>query len=138
MNGEAVSFNLSNDKLSIDLDRDYNQNEVISVVVYYRGVPGTSGFGSFAFSSHSGTPAIWTLSEPYGASDWWPCKDTPADKSDSADVWITVDETLIPVSNGSLEDIVNNGNGTHTYKWHSQYPIAHYLLSLANPSLSHI
>ena len=29
------------------------------------------------------------------------------------------------------EDIVNNGDGTHTYKWHSRYPIAHYLLSLA-------
>ena len=27
--------------------------------------------------------------------------------------------------------IVDNGNGTHTYKWKSSYPIAQYLLSMA-------
>ena len=42
-------------------------------------------------------PAIWTLSEPYGAKDWWPVKDTPADKADSADFWITVSTSLTAV-----------------------------------------
>ena len=28
-------------------------------------------------------------------------------------------------------DIVDNGNGTHTFKWKSSYPIAQYLLSMA-------
>ena len=26
---------------------------------------------------------IWTLSEPYGARDWWPSKDLNTDKADS-------------------------------------------------------
>jgi len=121
----------SNAKINITLDRNYTADEEFSVVVYYNGTPESSGFGSFAFSSHNGSPAIWTLSEPYGASDWWPCKDTPADKADSADIWITVDTSLIPVSNGNLEKIINNHDGTHTYWWHSKYPIAQYLISMA-------
>lgn len=71
------------------------------------------------------------MSEPYGASDWFPCKDTPADKADSSDVWVTIDTSLTPVSNGSLIEVINNFDGTHTYKWKNSYPIAHYLISLA-------
>ena len=131
LNGALTTYTHLNNIVTIDLDRVYNQDEELSVIVFYQGVPGTSGFGSFEFSSHAGHPIIWTLSEPYGASDWWPNKDTPADKPDSADIWITVDESLTPVSNGTLVEIINNGDGTHTYKWHSGYPIAAYLISMA-------
>jgi aminopeptidase N len=131
LNGSATTYTHSNDELHIDLDRTYNQDEEFSVEVFYNGVPGSSGFGSFEFGTHNGNPIIWTLSEPYGTSDWFPCKDTPADKADSSDVWITVDESLIPVANGTLEDITINGDGTHTYYWKNHHPIAQYLISLA-------
>ncbi len=71
----------------------------------------------FYFGSHSGTPAISTLSESYSGPYWWPQKDTPADKADSSDVWITVASNLTPVSNGTLKECIDNGNGTHTYHW---------------------
>ncbi len=131
LNGTITTFTRSTNKLNIALNGTFNQGDEITTVVYYHGTPGSSGFGSFAFSSQGGNPAIWTLSEPYGAKDWWPAKDTPADKADSADFWITVSTSLVPVSNGKLIDIVTNGNGTHTYKWKSSYPIAQYLLSMA-------
>jgi len=119
-------------KLNITLDRAYNSGEKISLIVYYHGTPGSSGFGSFTFATTGqGLPSIYTLSEPYGASDWWPCKDTPADKADSADIWITCTTDLKAISNGNLIEIVNNGNGTHTYKWKTTYPIAQYLISMA-------
>ena len=109
-----------------------DQGDQFSTIVYYHGTPGSTGFGSFTFgSTPAGQPAIYTLSEPYGAKDWWPVKDTPADKADSADIWITVSTSLIPASNGKLMAIIDNGNGTHTYKWKSSYPIAQYLLSMA-------
>jgi aminopeptidase N len=127
---QNINFSHNNNIISMVLEKSYNVGEEFEIVVNYNGTPGSSGFGSFEFSSHNGKPAIWTLSEPYGASDWWPCKDTPADKADSADIWVTVNKSLVPVSNGSLEAIIDNG-GTHTYKWHSQYPIAQYLISLA-------
>ena len=58
------SFTHSSNKININLDRSYSLSEQISIVIYYRGVPGSSGFGSFEFSTHNnGTqPAIWTLS----------------------------------------------------------------------------
>lgn len=121
----------SDNKINITLDRSYAQGEEIEVRIYYQGVPVATGFGSIIFGYHSGQPAIYTLSEPYGASDWWPCKDTPADKADSSDIWITCDENLYAVSNGNLIEIVSNSNNTKTYKWKSGYPIAHYLISIA-------
>lgn len=129
-NGKNVTYNHADNIITITLYKAYNIGEEFTVLINYNGTPGSSGFGSFEFSTHSGDPIVWTLSEPYGASDWCPCKDTPADKADSADIWITVDKSFIPISNGTLEDIIDNGT-THTYKWHSQYPIAQYLISLA-------
>jgi aminopeptidase N len=131
LNGLATTYSHANDKINIDLNRSYSQNETFSLIIHYEGIPGASGLGSFKFGTHGGQPIISTLSEPYGASDWWPCKDTPADKVDSADIWITVDQSMIPVSNGMIQEIIVNGDGTHTYKWKEQYTIAHYLISLA-------
>jgi len=131
LNGNRTTFTRGSNKINISLQGTFNLNDNFTTVVYYHGTPGSSGFGSFVFGSHSGTPVIWTLSQPYGAKDWWPVKDTPEDKADSADFWITVSKSLTPISNGKLMEIVNNGDGTHTYKWKSSYPIAQYLLSMA-------
>lgn len=130
-NGQQLIFSHANSNINIRLDKSYAAGEEFHLDIYYNGIPGSTGFGSFEFGSHNSTPAIWTLSQPYGASDWWPCKDTPADKADSSDVWIRCDAKLTPVSNGKLIDIFNHGDGTHTYKWKNHYPIAHYLISLA-------
>lgn len=130
LNGEVTTFNHSNNILTIDLDRVYVQSEMLNVRIIYSGDGGPNGFGRFKFGAHDGNPVLATLSEPFGSSHWWPCKDTPGDKIDSADIWITVDQSLIPVSNGTLKEIVDNGNGTHTYKWSERYPIAQYLISV--------
>jgi aminopeptidase N len=132
INGSSTTFSRGANTLNLSLNNLLNQGDKFSTLVYYHGTPGSTGFGSFTFgSTPTGQPAIYTLSEPYGAKDWWPCKDTPADKADSADIWITVTTDLTPVSNGRLMEIINNGNGTHTYKWKSSYPIAQYLISMA-------
>jgi len=132
VNGNISTFTQDSNKLNITLGDTLNPGDQFSTLVYYHGTPVSTGFGSFTFgTTPAGQPAIYTLSEPYGAKDWWPVKDTPADKADSADVWITVSTSLIPASNGKLMAVVDNGNGTHTYKWKSSYPIAQYLLSMA-------
>ncbi len=126
-----LNFTHSNAKINLTLDRAYNIGELFEVTVYYHGVPGSSGFGSFEFSSHAGHPIIWTLSEPYGASDWFPGKDSPADKVDSCDVIVTADSMFYTVSNGTLLSVINNGDGTKTFHWKEHHPIAQYLISLA-------
>ncbi len=72
-----------------------------------------------------------TLSEPYGARGWWPCKDTATDKPDSVDMHITVPSGYIAVSNGSLIGITPVTGSRNTYHWHEQYPISTYLVSIA-------
>ena len=127
----ALPFTHDNNVIDITLDRAYQENELITLQVYYEGNPQSSGFGSFVWDEHNGEPLVWSLSEPYGSPAWWPCKDTPADKADSSDVWITADEFFTSVSNGTLEEVTDNGDGTKTYKWKNRYAISQYLISIA-------
>lgn len=131
INNATAQFTHSNNKINITLDHTYSQGEPFTLNVFYRGVPSGTNFGGFFFGTHAGTPVIGSLSEAYSGPYWWPQKDAPGDKADSSDVWITVADNLIPVSNGTLESIVNNGNNTHTYHWKNHYSIANYLISLA-------
>jgi aminopeptidase N len=131
LNGSTAQYTHSNNKINITLDHTYTFGEPFTLKVYYRGVPSGTNFGGFFFGTHAGTPVIGSLSESYSGPYWWPQKDTPGDKADSSDVWITVADNLVPVSNGSLESITPNGNGTHTYHWKNHYTIANYLISLA-------
>jgi aminopeptidase N len=137
LNGQSLAFQQTNDnKLTINLGKSYNQSEEFSVDITYSGVPqtGNDAISSASFSFYDQSAAkqvIATLSEPYGASRWWPCKDTPADKADSSDAWITADKFFVSVSNGSLIGTVDNVDGTRTYKWKNHYPISSYLISIA-------
>lgn len=134
LGAKKLVFNRTTDKVNITLDKAYTENQAVTLIIYYQGSPVASAFGSFTFSTHgTGTPApvIWSLSEPYGAPDWFPCKDTPADKADSTDVWVTMPQGFVSVSNGVLTKTIDNSNGTRTYQWKNRYPIAHYLISIS-------
>ncbi len=114
------------------LDINFSQSTVtFDIKVYYKGLPSGSGFGSFVFGTQNSYPVIWSLSEPFGASDWFPNKNTPSDKADSLEVWITCASNLKGVSNGLLYETAVNPDNTKTYKWKSTYPIANYLISIA-------
>jgi aminopeptidase N len=136
VNKNTVQYSQINNTISINLGRPYAKGEEFSADISYSGVPqtgaGAISIASFSFNDlHTNKTVVSTLSEPYGARNWWPCKDTPADKADSSDVWITADSFFVSASNGKLLDVLNNGDGTKTYKWKNHYPIANYLISLA-------
>lgn len=131
INGQPASFTRPSGLVRITLDRAYNTGEQVTTVVYYHGHPPGGGFGSFTWDTHNGQPIISTLSEPEGAREWWPCKDTPHDKADSADVRIKVPSNLVATSNGELVSNTDNGDNTRTFHWHISYPITTYLISLA-------
>jgi aminopeptidase N len=131
VSGDASSFLHSDDILSIYLQNPLDINEVFKIEIQYNGAPEQGGFMGFDFSYHRNIPVISTLNEPYYAHNWFPCKDMPCDKADSADIIITVPDSLITVSNGGLKEIINNDDGTATYYWAERYPITSYLISLA-------
>jgi aminopeptidase N len=108
-----------------------------SVSIYYKGVPPNTGFGSFVQTTHAGVPIIWTLSEPYGSRDWWPCKNGLDDKIDSIDVFITAPAAYKSASNGLLqsETLISGGTKKLTW-WKHRYPIASYLVCFASTNYS--
>ncbi len=130
MNNTAVPFQRPADLIRIVLDQTYHPGEFFRVTIDYHGRPQQSGFGAFGFDTYNNQPMIWTLSEPFGARNWWPCKDFPVDKADSVDIKVTVPENLIVASNGSLRSVIPQAN-KKTYWWHESYPITTYLVSLA-------
>jgi Peptidase family M1 domain/Peptidase M1 N-terminal domain/Secretion system C-terminal sorting domain len=131
--GVTAAFVQNPTTVDITLDRSYLNGELFTVYVFYQGVPGSSGFGSFEFYSHGSpsTPWIWSLSEPYGAKDWWPCKDHPSDKADSVDMFVTCNSAYKVGSNGKLLSVTDNGDGTSTHHWKEVYPISTYLVMIA-------
>ena len=94
----------------------------------YSGNPISSGFGSFEQTTHNGDPIIWTLSEPYGAKDWWPCKQDLNDKISSIDVYITAPSQYISVSNGVEPEAPVINGALKTTHFHHGYPIPAYLI----------
>ena len=134
--GAKTTYTHENDLLTINIAPLIGAQQ-FAVVVHYHGVPVYDGFGSFTFGYHNQLPVIATLSEPFYARNWWPCKDHPSDKADSVDMFVTRDGRITAVSNGTLISTTTNLDGTHTTHWHESYPIATYLVSLAIADYEH-
>ena len=77
--GAPVTFLHGNEILDIDLNGTLAANSIANVDVFYHGSP----TDAFITDFHAGTPEAWSISEPYGAREWWPCKDQLNDKIDS-------------------------------------------------------
>ncbi len=108
-------------------------NSLDSVTVFYKGNPPSNGFGSFVQTTHDATlhtPIIWTLSEPFGAKDWWPCKQDLVDKIDSLDIFVTAPQINKVGSNGVLLSVTQSGTD-RIHHWKTRYPIAAYLVAIA-------
>ncbi len=151
-NMNTITFDLSNDLNVSEVKQgttnlafiENTNNEVIitlpttqlagttaTVEVTYSGIPPTNGFDSFVRSTHNGVGVIWTLSEPFGARDWWPCKQDLNDKINSIDVYITAPSQFVSVSNGveTTPPVINGLNKTTHF--HHNYPIPAYLIAIA-------
>jgi aminopeptidase N len=128
--GTAVAFARPGDTIEVALDRSYNAGESFDVAVAYHGSPINTGYASFDWGTHGGKPIASTLSEPWYAHTWWPCKDSLGDKFTS-DVWVTVPNTMVVASNGLLAGTDTLDGNRLRYRWHESYPIATYLVSLA-------
>jgi aminopeptidase N len=129
--GGHLAFSHSQNLLNISLPDPLTEGQSVAVRVFYQGLPAQTGFGSFVFGTRAnGDPFVWTLSQPYGAREWWPGVDHPTDKADSVRVSVTVPDSLLAGSNGLIEaDVVADGRRTVT--WVHRYPIASYLVSMA-------
>ena len=129
--GNNLSYSRdTDDNLKITLPVAQNTGVLDSLTITYSGNPTSNGFGSFEVNNHNGTPILWTLSEPYGAKGWWPCKQDLNDKIDSIDIFIKAPQQYTAVSNGLLISETTAGS-TKTSHWKHKYKIPAYLIAIA-------
>lgn len=139
--GAPLSSTRSGDSLVVALEAPLPAGETTAIDVAWSGRPTSHGelrAGLFFRSHDAGTredrtddqPAIFSVSEPWSAHSWWPCKDNPADKA-LLGLSITVPDTLSAVGNGRLVAASVPEPGWRTTRWEETYPIATYLVAVA-------
>ncbi len=122
----------SEDQLRCLLPGELGIGVIDSIQVYYHGSPDDPA----AFNLHyhylgaDSIPSLWTLSEPYGAKSWWPCKNHLSDKIDSTDFIITTSKPYRVAGSGLLVEESHEGDYS-TFHWKHRYPIPAYLIFLA-------
>jgi len=118
--------------VTVSFGKSISMGSLDSVTIFYHGDPTASGFGSFGREIHAGAWALWTLSEPYGASDWWPSKNDLTDKIDSIDMFVVTPKGNHVASNGLLISETAYGANAVLAHWKHRYPIASYLIAIAS------
>ena len=115
-----------------------------SFEVFYGGNPiGVTGNnGAYSYEFHATGPIISTLSQPYGAPYWWPCKQTLNDKIDSIDIIVDTDKDFKVGTNGLLLSTTPLNATEHRVHWKHRYPVVTYLIAIAvsnyEESLDHV
>jgi aminopeptidase N len=133
VNNISAGFLHDSDLINIELPGVFVMGQFIDLVIYYHG-KGYDTIEETGIYNRSADPFgkyTYTLSEPFSAKYWFPCKQILKDKADSSYVFITTDSTLKAGSNGRLDNIVQLPDGKVRYEWKSHHPIAYYLISMA-------
>jgi aminopeptidase N len=126
-------------KLHITLDRPYQTNETVTIVIDYRTngpQPRLLGLVGVGLRFIKPTPEeprrpkqIWSQGESEYNHYWFPCYDHPNDFFTS-EVTATVEKPLSVISNGKLVETKENQDGTQTFHWKIDQPHASYLTSI--------
>jgi hypothetical protein len=120
-----VAFTHGGSDLTITPSSPMSLGEERVYAISYNGHP-TRGF---YFRPENGSIS-YTFNQPNNAKYWFPCRDVPSDKADWYRANITAPSDFVVASNGDLEEVVDNGDGTSTSKYFHDYPISTYLISI--------
>lgn len=129
--GAPIAFTHADDLLTITLPEALPPGQQDSIKITYAGEPPTSGFGSFMQAEHAGAPIVWTLSQPYGARDWWPCDQRLSNKADSLDMFVITPPGQRAAGIGVLVAEDTLPDGRLRFHWRHRHPIAYYLVAVA-------
>jgi aminopeptidase N len=132
INGTEYAYSRDSNRVNVAVN--LLQGSTIVAQIFYHGFcPQSTDAAIGSGFSNSLTPheVTWSLSQPYSAREWWPCKQVLYDKADSSAVWITTDSSNKAGSNGLLVNTTVLPGGKKRYEWKSHYPIDYYLISVA-------
>jgi aminopeptidase N len=128
------------ERLSINLDRAYQPNEEITIVISYHtnrppperiALVGGGGLNFILPRPNDPTrpKQAWSQGEAESNHLWFACFDHPNDFVTS-EIVATVEKPLSVVSNGKLISTKENSDGTRTFDWKIDVPHATYLTSI--------
>ncbi len=101
---ELLAFTHDEDHVTITLPYAASAMDTISLLTTFEGVPQPDGIYGFQFNERdNGQIVAASLSEPWSARTWWPCKDDPNDKT-TYGTSIYVPEGTTGISNGAELD----------------------------------
>ena len=129
--GQSVNFQqLNTAEIKIDFPTALSAQTTDSLSITYSGVPSLDTDAFVADFTQAGDPILATLSEPFGAKEWWPTKQSMNDKIEKLDIKITTPAQYTVGSNGRLISETILGNGKKRTYWQTNYPIPAYLFAL--------
>lgn len=135
-----LEYTYENDKITIKLDRVYKNSEQLNLFLDYTAKPNElEAEGSTAITDAKGLyfinpkkeeedkpQQIWTQGETESNSCWFPTIDKPNERM-TQEIYITVENKFITLSNGLLLYSTDNGDGTRTDYWKQDKNHAPYL-----------
>ncbi|WP_128330466.1 M1 family aminopeptidase [Apibacter sp. HY039] len=138
--GKSLKYSYKNSKIKVQLDKNYKKDEQYTVYIKYTAIPSeVTQEGSAAINSakglyfinprgeEKGKPTqIWTQGETESSSCWFPTLDTPNQKT-SQEIYMTVPDKYVTLSNGTLKSQTKNSDGTRTDYWKFDKKHAPYL-----------
>lgn len=140
--GVSLKFVNNGSTIEIDLEKPYNKNEELKLIIDYIAKPEESG-GSAAITSDKGLffinpmgeeadkpTQIWTQGETENNSRWFPTIDKPNERC-TQELTLTVPDKFRTLSNGIMTASKKNADGTRTDTWKQDKPHAPYLFMIA-------
>lgn len=140
-----LKYVYTNDSIRIDLGQVFSKDQKYTIEIEYIAKPEElkAPGGSAAISEDKGLyfinptgsdpdkmPQIWTQGETQSNSVWFPTIDNPTEKMTN-EIFMTVDDKYLTLSNGLLTESKKNADGTRTDHWKMDLPHAPYLVMMA-------
>lgn len=139
---DTLPYAYDGQQITIQLGRTYTRKEEYTLLIDYVAKPSESG-GSAAITSDKGLffinprgeepdkpRQIWTQGETENNSRWFPTIDKPNERC-TQELTLTVDQSMVTLSNGTLVSSTKNADGTRTDYWKQDVAHAPYLFMLA-------
>lgn len=129
--GKNLNFSRDGNAYFIETLGNHDIGDIDHIEVHFSGKPKQAirapWDGGITWTrDENGNPFVASANQGIGASVWWPNKDHAYDEPDSMQISVTVDESLMNVSNGRLKSEIKNEDGTKTWNWFVSNPINNY------------
>ena len=129
--GVALQFKREGNAFFIELIASQKVGLTKELTVFYGGKPKIAvnppWDGGITWKKDTnGKSFIASSCQGLGASVWWPNKDHMYDEVDNMLISVNVPKNLTDVSNGRLQSVKQQKDGTKTYNWYVSNPINNY------------